>query len=100
MNQFAQAGGTKKAIFIGTGASADQDLIAALNAIRGQALACDFPMPQPTDPSMSIDPTTCDLVKSDPAALLEILLGCRTCGGLDASCGGTPPPSDVPPLLF
>jgi Mg-chelatase subunit ChlD len=148
MDQLAQAGGTKQGIFIGTGASAEQELIAALNAIRGQALSCDFPMPQPTDPSMMIDPTkvnvtftpgtgmagtlaqvadqnacgtnkswyydmpqkptsihlcpaACDLVRNDPKAMLEILLGCETaCGGLDVSCGGTPPPPEVPPILL
>jgi Mg-chelatase subunit ChlD len=148
MDQLAQAGGTKKGIFIGTGATAEQELISALNAIRGQALSCDFPMPQPTDPSMMIDPTkvnltftpgtgmpgtlaqvhdesacgtnkswyydmpqqpsvihlcpaACDLVRNDPKAMLELLLGCATaCGGLDVNCGGAPPPADVPPILL
>jgi Mg-chelatase subunit ChlD len=147
MDQLAAAGGTKKGIFVGTGVTAEQELITALNAIRGQALSCDFPMPQPTDPKMMIDPTkvnltftpgtgmpgtfaqvndqsacgttkawyydmpqqptvihlcpaACDLVRNDPKAVLELLLGCATCGGLDKACGGTPPPADVPPILL
>jgi Mg-chelatase subunit ChlD len=148
MDQLAQAGGTMKGIFIGTGANAEQELIAALNAIRGLAISCDFPMPTPTDPTMMIDPTrvnvtftpstgnagtlaqvsdqnacgtnkswfydvplqptrinlcpaACELVRKDPKALLEFLLGCATaCGGLDVSCGGTPPPPEVPPIVL
>jgi Mg-chelatase subunit ChlD len=146
MDQLALAGGTKKGIFIGAGTNSARDLVAALNAIRGEALSCDFPMPQPTDPTMKIDPTkvnltftpgtgmpgtlaqvpdsngcgtakawyydmpqqptvihlcpaACDLVRSDPKAVLELLLGCSTCGGLDKDCGGVPPPPDVPPIL-
>jgi Mg-chelatase subunit ChlD len=57
MDQLAQAGGTMQGIFVDVGASAEQQLITALNAIRGQALSCDFPMPEPSDPSMTIDPT-------------------------------------------
>jgi hypothetical protein len=56
MNQIAQAGGTGMGIFIGNSANAEQDLLNALNAIRGENLSCDFPMPQPVDPSMPIDP--------------------------------------------
>ena len=149
MNQLAAAGGTMQGIFIDVGASAEQQLIAALSGIRGQALECDFPMPEPTDPGVTIDPTrvnvtftpgsgnpgtfaqvtdqsscggnkswfydvpakptriqlcpsACDLVRSDPKAKLEILLGCATaCAGLDVSCGGgPPPPPEVPPVVF
>jgi hypothetical protein len=147
MDQLAQAGGTMHGIYIDTGATAEQELITALNAIRGQAIACDFPMPQPTDPTMMIDPTkvnvtftpsggkagtlaqvsdqnacgtnkswyydlpqtptrinlcpaACDLVRKDAKALIEFLLGCHSCGGLDMSCGGTPPPPEVPPIVL
>jgi hypothetical protein len=44
MNAIAREGGTGEAIFVGDG-NAEQDLLAALNAIRGKALACDFPLP-------------------------------------------------------
>ncbi len=152
MNQLAQAGGTMQAIFIDTSASAEQELVDALNAIRGQALSCDFPMPQASDPGMMIDPAkvnvtftpstgmagtlgqvsdesacgttnswyydmpsaptritlcpaACDLVRSDPNAKLEILLGCQTVCAQDTaknpdqSCGEGGPPAQVPPPL-
>lgn len=147
MDQLAQAGGTRNGIFIGNSANAEQELLAALAAIRGETLSCDFAIPPPTDPSMPIDPakvnvtftpgvgmaatlrqvadasacgtstawhydtpqnptrimlcpTACDLVIADPAALLQVLLGCDTvCGGLDVDCGSGRVPPGVPPLI-
>jgi hypothetical protein len=148
MDQLAEAGGTKNGIFIDNSANAEQELLAALNAIRGETLTCDFAMPQASDANMVIDatkvnvtftsgagmvgtfgqvaddagcgtakawhyddpqspqrivlcPAACELAQADPAAKLEILLGCETaCGGLDVDCGGTPPPDDsLPPVL-
>jgi len=45
MNQIAQAGGTERAFFSSDAASAQQDLLNALNAIRSNVLACDFNLP-------------------------------------------------------
>lgn len=56
MNSIAMAGGTDQAFFVSDGATATADLLAALNAIRGMALACDFPVPSSTSTGMSIDP--------------------------------------------
>lgn len=56
MNAIAQAGGTEQAYFVSDGATATADLLAALNAIRGMALACDFPVPSSTSSGMAIDP--------------------------------------------
>ncbi|MDH5672457.1 MAG: VWA domain-containing protein [Myxococcales bacterium] len=147
MNQLAQAGGTGDGIFIGNSANAEQELLDALNAIRGETLSCDFPMPQPTDPSMPIDParvnvtftagdgtantfaqvndgascgsksawhydqpsaptritlcpSACERVRSDPNAQLQILIGCSTCG-IDQDCGSGAPPgsSGLPPVF-
>jgi hypothetical protein len=56
MDQLAQAGGTTNGIFIDNSANAEQELLTALNAIRGETLSCDFPIPQPTDPTVPIDP--------------------------------------------
>ena len=61
MDQIAMAGGTNMGIFIGTGANAEQQLLDALNAIRGQTLSCNLNMPDPADPSMPIDPATVNL---------------------------------------
>lgn len=44
MNAIAREGGSGEAIFVGDG-NAEEDLLVALNAIRGRALACDFPLP-------------------------------------------------------
>lgn len=44
MNAIAREGGSGDAIFVGDG-NAEEDLLTALNAIRGRALACDFPLP-------------------------------------------------------
>jgi hypothetical protein len=56
MNLLAEAGGTMMSYFIDDGANATADLLAALNAIRGMALSCDFPMPTATNMGMPIDP--------------------------------------------
>jgi hypothetical protein len=56
MNEIALAGGTEQAFFVSDGATATADLLAALNAIRGMALACDFPVPSATSSGMAIDP--------------------------------------------
>lgn len=57
MNAIAEAGGTEQAFFVSDGATATADLLAALNAIRGMALACDFPVPSSTSSGMAIDPS-------------------------------------------
>lgn len=50
LNQIAMAGGSSQGFFIGNG-NTEQDLIAALQAIQGQAIACEIAMPTPTDGS-------------------------------------------------
>lgn len=119
LNRIAVAGGTAQAFFAGNTATAQQDLVAALNSIRGTALLCEFPMPagQDIDPTkvnvnfrdslgmvhtvgqapgpdscqnggwyydnpaaptnISLCPSTCEVVKADGKAELDILLGCN-----------------------
>lgn len=48
MNEIAQAGGSGQGYFIGN-ANAEQDLLAALQEIRGEQIACDLLVPTPTD---------------------------------------------------
>lgn len=55
MNLIAQQGGTTQGIFIGSGANAEQELLTALQAIRGNQLACEFQMPESTN-GEEIDP--------------------------------------------
>ena len=56
MDSIALSGGTTKGFFIGTSTNAQSDLLAALSAIRGKNLACDFPMPT-AKPGVSVDPS-------------------------------------------
>lgn len=65
MNQLAAAGGTDAGIFIGTGATAEQELLDALNAIRGETLSCDFPVPEAKDASLEVDPSRLNVTFTD-----------------------------------
>jgi hypothetical protein len=55
MHQIAAAGGTQMAYIIGNG-NAEQQLLAALQAIQQTVLACSFAMPESPDPNMPVDP--------------------------------------------
>jgi hypothetical protein len=52
MEQVAQAG-NGDSFFVDDGPTAAQDLVAALQAIQGAALECDFAIPTPTDGGMA-----------------------------------------------
>lgn len=52
MNAIAREGGTDEAIFVGDG-NAEEDLLTALNAIRGKAMSCEFDLPN----SANVDPS-------------------------------------------
>jgi hypothetical protein len=54
LNQIAMSGGTQQGFFIGNG-NTEADLIAALEAIRGKAIACELAIP-PTNPGQTFDP--------------------------------------------
>jgi hypothetical protein len=56
MDQIAEAGGTMQGIFVADSANAQQELLAALGAIRGQVLDCDFSMPE-AKPGVEVDPS-------------------------------------------
>lgn len=45
MDEIAGAGRTNEGIFIRSSGSAEQELLNALNAIRGQTMSCDFELP-------------------------------------------------------
>ena len=49
LNAIAAAGGTQTAFIIDTTRNVTQQLIAALNQIRGSVLACEFSIPIPAD---------------------------------------------------
>jgi MYXO-CTERM domain-containing protein len=55
INAIAAAGGTQEGFLI-TGANPEQELLAALLDIAGQAVDCTFPVPAVTDPNGTLDP--------------------------------------------
>ena len=83
MDSIAASGGTGMGIYIGTGANATQELLDALNAIRGQTLSCDMAMPEPVDPSMPIDPATVNLTFTDGTGMAYTIAQVSD----DAACG-------------
>lgn len=85
MDAIAAAGGTTKGIFISDGATAKQDLLDALAAIRGSVLDCDFDMPKATD-GQQVDPSKIN-VNYTPAGGTRMTLG-RVADA--AGCGAVP----------
>jgi hypothetical protein len=85
MDAIAAAGGTTKGIFISDGATAKQDLLNALAAIRGSVLDCDFEMPKAGN-GMQVDPSKVN-VKYTPAGGTQMTLG-RVSDA--AGCGTAP----------
>jgi hypothetical protein len=85
IDAIAAAGGTTEGIFITDGATAKQDLLNALAAIRGSALDCDFEMPKASS-GMQVDPSKIN-VNYTPAGGTQMTLG-RVVDA--ASCGTAP----------
>jgi hypothetical protein len=69
MHQIAEAGGTERAYFSGDAATAQQDLLAALNAIRGNVLACSFSLPT----GENIDPNKVNIQFTGPDGTVQTL---------------------------
>jgi von Willebrand factor type A domain len=59
MNAIAREGGTDEAIFVGDG-NAEEDLLEALNAIRGKAMSCEFDLPN----TATVDPSKVNVTLS------------------------------------
>lgn len=49
MNAIAEAGGTTEAFIVDSSADVSRAFLEALNAIRGESLACEYQVPLPTD---------------------------------------------------
>ena len=73
MDQIAQAGGTNAGFYIGNG-NAQADLLAALKAIQGSSVSCNFAMPQSSDPNKPIDPAKIN-VNYTPGGGMKTTLG-------------------------
>jgi hypothetical protein len=85
MDQLAMAGGTGMGIYIGNSANAETELLTALNAIRGETLSCDFPMPEATDDKMKIDPAKVNVTFTPSGGMAATLPQTKD----DKSCGTT-----------
>ena len=85
LDKIASKGGSNAAFLIGNG-NAEADLIAALQAIRGKAIACDLPVPTP-DNGQTIDPKKVNVEftpSSGPQATIGNVGNAVACG----SAGG------------
>ena len=98
LDAIALAGGTSKSINITTGANVTAEFQAALDAIRGQALPCEYAVPKPEAGTPDYDKVN---VQFSPGAGAPSLLGyrksaaaCDATGGwyydVDPSGGGAP----------
>jgi hypothetical protein len=85
MDQLAMAGGTNMGIYIGNSANAEEELLTALTAIRGETLSCDFPMPEATDDKMKIDPAKVNVTFTPSGGMAATLPQTKD----DKSCGTT-----------
>jgi len=86
LNAIAKAGGTMQAAFAGAaGGNVQQDLINALQAIRGNVLSCDFAMPKSQTSDMSVDPGNVN-VNFTPTGGMAQVVGKTT--GADACQSG------------
>ena len=55
LNQLAAAGGTGQAFLVDTGQNVNQQFLDALNVIQGQALGCNYTIPQPAEGQLDYD---------------------------------------------
>lgn len=85
MDTIAVAGGTNKGIFIGSSANAQAELLAALKAIQGSQVSCEFQMPAPKDGS-TLDPKKVN-VNYTPGGGSTQTLG-QVSGAADCANGG------------
>lgn len=84
LNQIAAAGGTSTAFVIDSSANVATAFLAALNQIRGNAVSCDFVIPQV--PGQTIDYSRVNVIfKTDPASSGETFVSVPSAG----DCGMT-----------
>jgi len=73
MNNIAAAGGTTEAIFVDT-ANAQEEFLAALNAIKESAVACEFLMPE-GEPNSPIDPSKVNVIYKPGDGGEDVIIG-------------------------
>jgi len=101
LDQIAASGGTTQAFIVDTSQNVESQFLAALNAIRGSKLACEYEVPAPGDAGM-LDYLKVNVEYTAPGASMPTTIGyvgsaanCDpTVGGwyydVDPSMGGTP----------
>ncbi len=98
LNQIAAAGGTTSAFVISTSANVTQQFQAALDAIRGSSLPCEYTLPKPTTGTPDYEKVNVQLTSGAGAkSLLPYATSAAACGNgpgwyydNDPKNGGTP----------
>lgn len=80
LDMIANSGGTGQATFVSVGdpAQTTADFLSALDAIRGKAVSCDFPLPPPPT-GMALDFTQVNVLYTGSQAAPQQLLYDRSC---------------------
>jgi len=101
VDQIAMAGGTQRAFFAGGAnpAQTQQDLISALNAIRGSVLTCQFAMPTASTAGQQIDPKKINVNYTPGGATTPELIG-QSPDGAACSVGGWYYDNDAAPTTI
>jgi hypothetical protein len=84
LNQFAQAGGTGQALLVQPGAA--QELVQALNDIRGEALPCDYALPEGADADVAAN--TVNMRYTTPDGVKTNIGWVPSAADCDAAAGG------------
>lgn len=89
LNLIAQSGGTNQAYNVGTGAAQQDQLLAALDAVRLSAIGCEYvlPLPSPSQGVLDLETVTVQFTpgENDPTTSFRKVSGPEACG---ATTGG------------
>lgn len=87
LDQIATAGGTGQAFIVDTSQSVEQQFLAALDAIRGTKLACEYTIPPPS--SGPLDFAKVNVEHTPPGGSMPVTIGYVVSpAGCDAMLGG------------
>lgn len=89
LDQIAQAGGSPKSFNVGSGATAQQALIQALDEVRAGVISCEYTLPIPPASEGTLDLESVELQftpgKNDPTLTIKKVADASACG---ATTGG------------
>ncbi len=86
LDGIAKGGGTGQAFIVSVGSKTQQELLAALNAIRDNALPCEYDVPKPT--SGIPDYGKVNVQHTSPAGAKSLLAYSKTAAACDSQAGG------------